>query len=383
MKILFIGSRLFDDVSWYLKEERITSILTESNEKAENLNLADKKYIVPRGMDKPREIAIKEDVDAVIPLIGIDPPLPDVGKLKDTLKENDIPVIASSYDTANLAADKFETKKLLKENGIKTPFFKKLSKPYNIEDIENELPLVLKTPEGQAGRGVKVALNKDDISEFLSTKDNVFTEEFVQGFEVSIETLRWGKDTVALCPVYKGDTTLKGTHPMSKIKQAPLDIDNLDNESHNNDLRNLAEKIANLVDVEGTMDMDILYDTRNNHDYVIELNTRPSGTRYMTAASSNIYPLCQLIDMAKGDWSAKTVKSNMMNYCATELPIGDFPENKIVPSVKRFDGDNSYIVHGPKHYQRVTIRAQSKSKLNDLTYDLVGSYAKKNNINFF
>ncbi|MBE6493590.1 MAG: ATP-grasp domain-containing protein [Methanosphaera stadtmanae] len=382
MKILFIGSRLFDDVSWYLKEEGITSILTESNENAENINLADKKYIVPRGMDKPMEIAIKEDVDAVIPLIGIDPPLADVGKLKDNLKENGIPVIASSYYTANLAADKFETKKLLKENDIKTPFFKKLSKPYDIEDIENELPVVLKTPEGQAGKGVKVALTKEDISEFLSAKDNVFTEEFVQGFEVSIETLRWGNDTVALCPVYKGDTTLKGTHPMSKIKQAPLDIDNLDNKSHNNDLRILAEKIANLVDVEGTMDMDILHDPSNNHDYVIELNTRPSGTRYMTAASSNIYPLCQLIDMAKGNWSSKSVKSNMMNYYATELPIGDFPDNKRVPSVKRFDGDNSYIVHGPKHYQRVTIRAQSKSKLNDLTYDLVEDYAKNNDINF-
>lgn len=31
MKILFIGSRLFDDVSWYLKQEGITSIVTESN----------------------------------------------------------------------------------------------------------------------------------------------------------------------------------------------------------------------------------------------------------------------------------------------------------------------------------------------------------------
>ena len=105
MKILFIGSRLFDDVSWYLKQENITSIITESNENAINLDLADYNYIVPRGMDKPMEIAIKEDVDAVIPLIGIDPPLPDVGKMKDELEEIGIPVIASSYKTASLAAD--------------------------------------------------------------------------------------------------------------------------------------------------------------------------------------------------------------------------------------------------------------------------------------
>ena len=51
MKILFIGSRLFDDVSWYLKQENITSIITESNENAINLDLADYNYIVPRGMD--------------------------------------------------------------------------------------------------------------------------------------------------------------------------------------------------------------------------------------------------------------------------------------------------------------------------------------------
>ena len=107
MKILFIGSRLFDDVSWYLKQENITSIITESNENAINLDLADYNYIVPRGMDKPMEIAIKEDVDAVIPLIGIDPPLPDVGKMKDELEEIGIPVIASSYKTASLAADKY------------------------------------------------------------------------------------------------------------------------------------------------------------------------------------------------------------------------------------------------------------------------------------
>ena len=47
MKILFIGSRLFDDVAYYLKEEGIYSIITESNENADNLDLADEVFIVP------------------------------------------------------------------------------------------------------------------------------------------------------------------------------------------------------------------------------------------------------------------------------------------------------------------------------------------------
>ena len=271
-----------------------------------------------------------------------------------------ISVIASSYKTASLAADKYNTKKLLKENNIKTPQFHALNKPYNIDDIEKDLPIVLKTPEGQGGTGVKVAVNGDDINEFLDNKSNVFTEEYVEGFEVSIEVLRWNNESVALTPVYKGDTTLNGTHPLKKIKQAPLEIEGIDNVAHNRDIRLLAQRKL---------------------DYVIELNTRPSGTRYMTAATTNIYPLCQLVDMAKGHWSAKDVRNSMENYYSTELPIGNFPQENI-PSQKRFSSENSYIVHGPKNYQRLTIRATSRNKLNNLTYELVSDYANANNIHF-
>lgn len=383
MKILFIGSRLFDDAAWYAKKHGIESIITESNKNAINLDLADKQYIVPRGMTEPINIAIKEEVDAVIPLIGIDPPLTDVGSMKDKLeKENGIPVIAAPANTAALAADKYETKQMLQQNNINTPKFSKLQKPYKIDELEKDLPLVFKTPEGQGGVGVKIALNKEDIQDFVEDKENVFTEEFVEGIEISIETLRWKNQTIALTPVYKGDTTLQGTHPLSKIKQAPLNINGINNEEHNNKIRNLAEKLANIVNVEGTMDIDILHDTKNHENYVIELNTRPSGTRYMTAAATNIYPICQLIDMARGKWSPQKVQKEIKNYYATELPIGDFPENKPTPKIKAFDGENSYIVHGPKHYQRVTIRANTKENLNELTYDLVPDYATKNKIKF-
>ena len=45
MKILFIGSRLFDDAAWYAKKLGIETIVTESNNQAVNLDLADKVYI--------------------------------------------------------------------------------------------------------------------------------------------------------------------------------------------------------------------------------------------------------------------------------------------------------------------------------------------------
>ncbi len=386
MKILFIGSRLFDDISWYVRENNITSIITESNKDADNLELADKVYIVNRGMDEPFDIALKEDVDAVVPLIGIDPPLTDVGKLKDKLETDyNIPVIASSYYTANLAADKFETKKLLEANNIKTPYFKKIKDDnisINIDNTDVDLPVVLKTPNGQAGRGVKIAQNIEDYDSFIEENSTVFSEEFITGPDVSIEVLRHHNKSVALTPVYKADTTLSGTHPLSKVKQAPLEIDGINNKTHNENLRKLAIEIADLVKLDGTMDIDILHDTDKNEDYVIELNTRPSGTRYITAATSDVYPLCQLVDMATGNWNPRKLQKDIKNYYAAEIPVGDFPIDKKIPEKKVFETENSYIVHGPKHYERVTLRSPTRALLDKLSRNLIPTYLKENNISF-
>ena len=87
MKVLFIGSRLYDDVAYHVDKLGVESIITESNEEAPNLDLPTKYYIVPRGMDKPMEIAIEEEVDAIVPLLGIDPPLMSVAIMKEEIEK--------------------------------------------------------------------------------------------------------------------------------------------------------------------------------------------------------------------------------------------------------------------------------------------------------
>ena len=103
MKILFIGSRLYDDLDWYVKSKGIESVLTESNEDAINLDLPDQVFIVPRGMDGPKQVALMQNVDAIVPLIGIDPPLIDVAHMKEEIEEEyDIPVIAMVLENRTL-----------------------------------------------------------------------------------------------------------------------------------------------------------------------------------------------------------------------------------------------------------------------------------------
>ena len=119
MKILFIGARLFDDVALYTQKNSITSIISESNSQSHNLKLADSYYIVSRGMDEPMKIAVQEDVDGVVPLVGIDGPMIEVATMKEKLEKNyGILVVASGVFSASICADKYETKEFFVKNNI-------------------------------------------------------------------------------------------------------------------------------------------------------------------------------------------------------------------------------------------------------------------------
>ena len=134
MKLLFIGSRLYDDLDWYVRSKGIESVLTESNEDAINLDLPDQVFIVPRGMDGPKQVALMQNVDAIVPLIGIDPPLIDVAHMKEEIEsEYNIPVIASDVRAVELTSNKIRTKSFYEEIGVATPQYQILNNPNELK----------------------------------------------------------------------------------------------------------------------------------------------------------------------------------------------------------------------------------------------------------
>ena len=222
MKILFIGSRLYDDIDYYVRENGIESIITESNEDAINLDLPDQVFIVPRGMDSPKQIAISQNVDAVVPLIGIDPPLIEVAKMKEELEaEKDIPVIAANVRAVSLTSDKIKTKEFYNEIGVATPQYQILTKDNFENKLEMEFPVVLKQGQGQGGKDIKVANSLDDVKKYFEEFDQALCEKFIEGSEISIEVLGYNGEYMPLSPIYKGETTLEGIHPLNKVKTAP------------------------------------------------------------------------------------------------------------------------------------------------------------------
>jgi carbamoylphosphate synthase large subunit len=370
MKLLFIGARLFDDLAPYIKEKGITSILTESNQSSPNLELADSVHIVPRGMEAPMELAIKEDVDGVIPLIGIDSPLMQVAHLKEELESNyDIPVVAPNISAATISTNKTKSKHFFRKNDVKTPSFDIIyQNDLSKTDISDNLkfPLVLKQEEGQGGKDIKVASQKSELDEYFQEFDQAIVEEFISGFEISVEVLSWRGDSIPLAAVYKGRTTLTGIHPLDKLKSAPAEIEGL-----NNDLAlELAHKITRKLGSEGNTDVDLIFNPEDQELYALEMNTRPSGTRYLTTASTGINPLNELVDMALGEWKSKNVKNAMKDYSAIEVPIMEFKGSRNDLNPKIFSCVNSWVVHGPQKFERVTIRGEDKNKVSEIARNL-------------
>lgn len=374
-KILFIGSRLFDDVAYHANSLGVESILTESNENADNLDLASKYYIVPRGFDEPMKIAIEENVDAIIPLIGIDSPLMGVAEMKEKIeKTHQIPVIFSNTNVVSVAANKIKTKEFFKSIGLNVPKSCILNKKdfVNEESFLDKLgfnfPIVLKQGEGQGGKDICIATEFSQVEEYFSNFEMALIEEFIEGNEVSIEVICWNDTYVPLAPIYKGDTNLEGIHPISRLRKGPCDFDKISNE----EIRDLARKIAINLKAEGTFDIDLIYSPERNIIYAIEINTRPSGTRYLSYACTGLSPLNLLIDIVVGDCDISSLESKIQHNYALEIPIGNYEGPSPNEPVKEFINDN-YIVHGPKGYQRLTISAKTLDEAYIIAKELTGN----------
>ena len=363
MKILFIGSRLYDDIDWYVKEKGIESVLTESNEEAINLDLPDQVFIVPRGMDGPKQVALMQKVDAIVPLIGIDPPLIDVAHMKEEVERDfRIPVIAADVRAVELTSNKINTKEFYTEIGVTTPKYQILNSP---DELTLDFPVVLKQGEGQGGKDIKIAKSIEDVEEYFNQFSQALCEEFIEGSEISIEVLGYGGEYVALPPIYKGETTIEGTHPLNKVKTGPCMVEGLDN----NLVQHTAYKVAKNLDSDGIFEMDFMYSKQKDQLYAIEVNTRPNGTRYLTTATCGINSLCELVNMAIGEFSLADISDRLEYHYSTEIPVGNYGGPSPKEPVKSF-AYNDFVVHGPEGYQRVTARADSKEELEELVEKL-------------
>lgn len=162
-------------------------IVVDQNKNAVGVKEADDFYAVSTlDVDSILQIAKKEEIDGIM-TTGSDLPMKVVGAVSDELKLNSI-----SAETAELATNKIKMINKFKEKKVPSPFFKEINN-YNGESIDFDLPFIVKPANNSGSRGVKLVLDKYDISESLNyaksfdVNGNILIEEYLTGQEISVE----------------------------------------------------------------------------------------------------------------------------------------------------------------------------------------------------
>ncbi|MBR5231947.1 MAG: ATP-grasp domain-containing protein [Clostridia bacterium] len=172
-----------------LKERNITTVLCDGNANALARPYADIFYqIAIFDVEAVKEVAVKEQVDFLITVCA-DQVLLIVAQVSEMLG---LPCYID-YRTAQLVSDKKHMKRVFWENSIPTSRYVEIDH-LDWDQINTlKYPMVVKPVDAYSSRGVRKALNKEELELYfneaaqISRTGGVIVEEFVSGAEISVD----------------------------------------------------------------------------------------------------------------------------------------------------------------------------------------------------
>lgn len=157
-------------------------------------------------LDGLADWAEKHDIDLTV----VGPEAPLVAGIVDVFKARGLTIFGPSAKAAEIEGSKIFSKKLMEKYGVPTAFFKVCD---NLADArafveEKGAPIVIKADGLAAGKGVVVAMTKDEALDALddmmghhkfgSAGNRVVIEEFMEGEEASLLAFTDGKTIVPM-----------------------------------------------------------------------------------------------------------------------------------------------------------------------------------------
>lgn len=167
-------------------------IATDANRLGPAIYEADKYYIVPpindsNYIDTILEICKKEQVSGMLSLI--DPELSILAKNEEKFREIGVTIIGSSYELCEMALDKMQMYKWMKNHGYKCA-----RSWMNKEDFFNEVesgmisyPVFVKPYRGSASINISKVYDKRMIELLFAHEDSLMIQEFLNGQEIGAD----------------------------------------------------------------------------------------------------------------------------------------------------------------------------------------------------
>ncbi|MBR0431277.1 ATP-grasp domain-containing protein [Candidatus Saccharibacteria bacterium] len=195
MNILITSVGTRNKVVQYFKKEFSgvgKVIATDMSDLAPAIYEADKYYLVP-GIDDPTyidtllDICKKEKVDCLCALI--DPELSLIAKNKERFLEIGVTPLISSYDSVELAFDKYKMYEYLSSNGYKCAktYIHKEDFYKNLDAGLINFPVFVKPFKGSASININKVNSRKEIETLFDIYDDLIIQEFLDGQEIGAD----------------------------------------------------------------------------------------------------------------------------------------------------------------------------------------------------
>ena len=263
--------------AWSLEQSGFETIIVNNNPEtvSTDFDVANKLYFEPLTAEDVANIVDLEQPDGAVVQFGGQTAI----KLTEALRDMGVPIFGTSAENVDAAEDRELFDAILEECGIPRP---KGHTVYTADEAiraANELgyPVLVRPSYVLGGQGMQIAINDDDIMEFMSIINRhvqehpILVDKYLMGKEVEVDAVCDGEEI--LIPGIMEHIERAGIHSGDSISVYPAQSIGPDTQDV---IVDYTEKLAKSLHVIGLINIQfIVYEEQV---FVIEVNPRSSRT---------------------------------------------------------------------------------------------------------
>ena len=262
---------------WSLSHSGYETIIVNNNPEtvSTDFDVADKLYFEPLTPEDVENIVDIEKPDCAVVQFGGQTAI----KLTEALLKMGVPILGTSAENVDAAEDRELFDEILETCQIPRPAGKTVFTTEEALAAANELgyPVLVRPSYVLGGQGMQIAINDDDIREFMSIINRhvqehpILVDKYLMGKEVEVDAVCDGDDIlipgimehVERAGIHSGDSI--SVYPAMSIKESVQEV-----------LVDYTRKLAQSLHVIGLINIQFI--VYNDEVFVIEVNPRSSRT---------------------------------------------------------------------------------------------------------
>ena len=262
---------------WSLSHSGYETIIVNNNPEtvSTDFDVADKLYFEPLTPEDVENIVDIEKPDGAVVQFGGQTAI----KLTEALLKMGVPILGTSAENVDAAEDRELFDEILETCQIPRPAGKTVFTTEEALAAANELgyPVLVRPSYVLGGQGMQIAINDDDIREFMSIINRhvqehpILVDKYLMGKEVEVDAVCDGDDIlipgimehVERAGIHSGDSI--SVYPAMSIKESVQEV-----------LVDYTRKLAQSLHVIGLINIQFI--VYNDEVFVIEVNPRSSRT---------------------------------------------------------------------------------------------------------